>query len=160
MSRTLAGLALAACALGTTTAYAGDVNVGVTISGEIQPGVYGRIDLGNRPPPAVVYEQPVWVAQPPQHVYVEPVYMHVPPGHARNWRKYCGRYHACDRPVYFVRSSEYGPPPPPAPPRVGRGYDDRRDDGRGHGRGPDRNEGDGPGRGHDNGRGHGHDQNR
>ncbi len=139
MNKRLAGLAFAACALAMANAQAGNVNVGVTISGEIQPGVYGRIDLGNRPPPAVVYEQPVWVVQPPPRVYVAPVYMHVPPGHAKNWRKYCARYQACDRPVYFVRSSEYGPPPPPAPPRGGPGRP-----------------GDNPGRGHGNG--HGHDR--
>jgi hypothetical protein len=35
--------------------------------------------------------------------------MHVPPGHARNWAKHCGKYGACNRPVYFVMSAEYEP---------------------------------------------------
>ncbi len=134
MIKTWARAAAVACALGAANAYAGDVSVGVTISGEIQPGVYGTIELGNRPPPPVVYAQPVWIQQPPPRVYVAPVYMHVPPGHAKNWRRYCGRYHACDRPVYFVRSSEYGPPPPP-PRRDYRGDEDDRGPGHGKGKG-------------------------
>jgi hypothetical protein len=47
----------------------------------------------------------VVVGAPP----VEPIYLHVPPGHAKHWRKHCHEYHACDRPVYFVRSAEYEP---------------------------------------------------
>jgi hypothetical protein len=90
-------------------ARAQSVSVNATITGEIVPGVYGRVVLGNRPPPAVVYAQPV-VAVPlaaPQPV--EPIYLHVPPGHAKNWRKHCHEYHACNRPVYFVKSAEYEP---------------------------------------------------
>ena len=52
--------------------------------------------------PVVV--QPVMGAPPG-----EPLYLHVPPGHAKHWRKHCHEYHACDRPVYFVRSAEYEP---------------------------------------------------
>ncbi|TLY72983.1 MAG: hypothetical protein E6K46_02035, partial [Gammaproteobacteria bacterium] len=69
-------------------ARAQNVNVGVTITGEIVPGVYGQVVLGNGPPPPVVYVQPVLaapvvVAEP---VPVEPIYLHVPPGHAKHWR--------------------------------------------------------------------------
>ena len=42
-------------------------------------------------------------------VPVQPLYLHVPPGHAKHWRKHCHEYHACNRPVYFVRSAEYEP---------------------------------------------------
>jgi len=91
--------------------HAQSVSVNATITGEIVPGVYGRVVLGNRPPPLVVYAQPV-VAVPvvvAQPVPMEPIYLHVPPGHAKNWRKHCHEYNACNRPVYFVRSAEYEP---------------------------------------------------
>jgi len=68
-----------------------------------QPGVYGRINIGNVPPPALVLPQPV-VVQHPQVVYERaPIYLYVPPAHQQNWRQYCGHYNACGQPVYFVR---------------------------------------------------------
>ncbi len=101
--------AVAAAALGTTAANA-DVDISVAIQGEIAPGVYGRVDLGGRPPPPLVYARPVIIEQPPPHVVVaEPLYLHVPPEHARAWRLHCREYHACNRQVYFVRSREYEP---------------------------------------------------
>ena len=92
-------------------ARAQNVNVGVTITGEIVPGVYGQVVLGNGPPPPVVYVQPVLAAPvvAAEPVSVEPIYLHVPPGHAKHWRKHCHEYNACNRPVYFVRSAEYEP---------------------------------------------------
>jgi hypothetical protein len=96
-------------ALASPLATAGDVSIGVTIKGEIVPGVYGRVDLANRPPPPLLYAQPVIIERSPPHVVVEPVYLHVPPGHAKNWNKHCREYHACGRPVYFVKSAEYEP---------------------------------------------------
>jgi hypothetical protein len=106
MQNTIPKLLVALIALGVTAAHAGNVNVGVTISGEIQPGVYGRVNIGNTPPP-VVYAQPVLIAPPPRVVHMEPLYLHVPPGHAKKWNKFCYKYDACGRPVYFVRSDEY-----------------------------------------------------
>jgi hypothetical protein len=47
--------ALFASAL-TTLAHAG-TNVGVAVDIN-QAGAYGRIELGNRPPPPVIYQQP------------------------------------------------------------------------------------------------------
>jgi hypothetical protein len=91
--------------------HAQSVSVNATITGEIVPGVYGQVVLGNRPPPRVVYAQPL-VAVPvvvARAVPMEPIYLHVPPGHAKNWRKHCHEYNACNRPVYFVRSAEYEP---------------------------------------------------
>jgi hypothetical protein len=118
-NRILVAFVLAA---GAPLAHAGDVSVGVSITGEILPGVYGRVDLANRPPPPLVYAEPVVIVRPPPHVVYAPVYLHVPPGHAKNWRKHCLEYDACGRPVYFVKSAEYDP-----------GY--RRDDeGRGRGK--------------------------
>lgn len=113
-------LSLAAIA---PSAHAGDVSVGVTITGEIVPGVYGRVDLANRPPPQLVYAQPVVIERPPPRVIVEPVYLHVPPGHAKNWSKHCHEYHACNRPVYFVKSAEYEPGYKPGHGK-GHGHDD------------------------------------
>lgn len=85
-------------------AMATDVGVSVSIG---QPGFYGRIDIGNAPPPVLVYPQPV-VIQPVAVVQpVQPVYLHVPPGHAKNWGKHCAKYNACSRPVYFVKDDWY-----------------------------------------------------
>src|SRR5579872_6848077 len=86
------------------------VSVNAVITGQVVPGVYGQVVIGNAPPPPVVYQQPVVIEPAPVGVApVEPIYLHVPPGHARNWRKHCHEYHACNRPVYFVRSAEYEP---------------------------------------------------
>ncbi len=86
------------------------ISVGAVITGEVVPGVYGQVVIGNRPPPALVAPQPVMIEPVPMGVAPpEPIYLHVPPGHARNWRKHCHEYHACNRPVYFVRSAEYEP---------------------------------------------------
>lgn len=108
-SRTIAMIA-AALATAGPLAYAGDIAVGVTITGEITPGVYGRVDLTNRPaPPPVVYAQPVIIERTAVAERAPPVYLHVPPGHAKNWRRYCHEYHACNQRVYFVKSREYEP---------------------------------------------------
>jgi len=95
---------LLAAALAVTSAAAQDVRV--TISGEVSPGVYGRVDIGTKPPPLV---QPTAVLIVKQGKPPAPIYMHVPPGHAKNWRKHCARYNACGVPVYFVKSAEYEP---------------------------------------------------
>ena len=111
--RAILSVLLSVLAFGTVVplAQAQNVSISATITGEIVPGVYGHVVLGNRPPPPLVYAQPV-VAVPVvvvQPVPMEPIYLHVPPGHARNWRKHCHEYNACNRPVYFVRSAEYDP---------------------------------------------------
>jgi len=82
-------------------------DVRVTISGEVAPGVYGRVDIGTRPPPPLVFPQAVLIVTPSKPPAA--IYMHVPPGHAKNWRKHCSRYNACNVPVYFVKSAEYEP---------------------------------------------------
>jgi hypothetical protein len=100
-----ATLAIASCG-----AWAGEPTIRVSVGGEISPGVYGQVELGNAPPPPVVYQRPVVIVQPaPQAVVLQPIYLHVPPGHAKKWAKHCHKYDACGRPVYFVRSSEYEP---------------------------------------------------
>ena len=102
-------LILSALAAAATCAQAQNVSVNAVITGQVVPGVYGQVVLGNAPPPPVVYQQPVVVAPVVGAPPMEPIYLHVPPGHAKHWRKHCAEYHACGRPVYFVRSAEYEP---------------------------------------------------
>jgi hypothetical protein len=123
-------LTLAACAAQAQT----DVNV--SIEGMIKPGVYGRVEIGTRPPPPVVYPQPVIITAPVV-VQQAPIYMHVPPGHAKNWAKHCSKYNACNQSVYFVQVNEEN---------YARSGDDEDEDRKGHGKGKDK------GRKH----GHGH----
>ncbi|WP_343622623.1 hypothetical protein [Roseateles puraquae] len=117
-------------------AHATDVGVSIQVG---QPGFYGRIDIGNAPPPVVLAE-PVWVQRRP--VQVAPVYMRIPPGHQKNWAKHCARYDACGVPVYFVREDWYQSryaqsAEPPRGPDADRG----KGNGRGHGHGRDKDKG-------------------
>lgn len=102
--------------------------VGISVD-IVQPGVYGRIEIGNQPPP-VIYTQPVIIAQPVHPA--PPMYLYVPPGHQKKWGKHCAKYNACGRPVYFVREDW-----------VQHQYDDRQ-----HGHGKDKHHGKGHGKGH------------
>lgn len=112
--------------------------------------VYGRINIGNAPPPPLIYAEPVIIHRPAVVVPRAPIYLYVPPGHAKNWGKHCGRYNACNQPVYFVQE----PPPRRGPPPRAHGRDDRRwDDDHRHGGKHDRDQD--RGRGHGNGKGHG-----
>ena len=89
--------------------FAGDLGINVILSGEIKPGVYGEVQIGNAPRPVVVYDQPRVIVVNKRYINEPPIYLHVPPGHAKHWDKHCGEYHACERRVYFVRSEEYEP---------------------------------------------------
>lgn len=138
---------LSAAALSSTAMAATNVGVSVSVN---QPGFYGRIDLGDQPPPLVIYPQPVIITRQPVYYQQRPIYLRVPPGHSKDWARYCSRYQACNQPVYFVRDDD---------PRWGSRHehydrDDRRDyrdddDDRGPGRGHGRGHGHGHGRGHD-----------
>lgn len=151
LARGAAALA-AVAAIGFTPAHAADVGVSINIS---QPGVYGRVDIGQFPQPQVVYAQPVWVKPVPQAPRPAPVYLWVPPGHQKNWSKHCGRYNACGVPVYFVRDDWYHQHVDRRQERRDDRRDDRREDWRDDHRG---GHGDGhPGKGHGHGRGHGRD---
>ena len=77
--------------------------VNATVSGQLQPGIYGRIDIGNAPPPPLIYAQPIIIQRPAVLVQQAPLYLHVPPGHAKKWSKHCGKYNACGQQVYFVK---------------------------------------------------------
>jgi len=58
--------------------HAGDLNIHVMLSGEVAPGVYGQVQIGNERPPPLVYAQPMLIV--PQTAPPPPVYLHVPPG--------------------------------------------------------------------------------
>lgn len=93
-----------AAALGAAAGAAhAQAYVNATVGGQIAPGVYGRVDIGNGGPPALLYPQPVVIAPPALAVPRAPIYMYVPPGHAKHWSKHCARYAACGQPVYFVK---------------------------------------------------------
>lgn len=74
----------------------------VPVAGYGEPPIYGHAEVGSYAP-GIVYSQPILVAPPRFSTAGPPVYLHVPPEHHRHWRQHCGRYSACDRPVYFVR---------------------------------------------------------
>jgi hypothetical protein len=93
--------------IGAGVGRAGDLNIRIILAGEIAPGVYGQVDLGDEAPPPLVYAAPVLIV--PVATPLPPVYLYVPPGHVRYWRRYCHQYNACSRPVYFVRPPEYEP---------------------------------------------------
>lgn len=116
---------LAAMLVAAPAVRAADVGVSIAIS---QPGVYGRIDIGRFPQPAVIVAQPVIIAPRPVVVAPQPVYMWVPKGHRKNWSKHCRDYNACGVPVYFVRHDWYDD-------HVRHAGDRRRDDDRGKGKG-------------------------
>ena len=143
---------LVAAAIGPAAA---ETRIGVSI-GINQPGVYGRINIGDMPPPALVYAQPVIIA-PPQVVYERrPIYLYVPAVHQQDWRRYCGRYAACGQPVYFVRDQwvreRYQQEHPGWDRGRHRGWDKQRDDRRDDRRADRRDD-----RRDDRGRGHGRD---
>lgn len=129
-------------AVGAAGSVAAQTSVGVSI-GINQPGVYGRINIGDVPPPALILPQPMIIAPPRVAVQRAPIYLYVPPAHQQNWGRYCGRYSACGQPVYFVRDEwvreRYAHEHP--------GWD------RGRHRGWDKGDDRGPGRGHGHGRG-------
>ena len=150
--KTLQTSVLVSLLLSCLTAYAGEPSINITVSGEVTPGVYGEIQIGNAPPPPVVYVTPVIITPRPHHDEDKPVYLHVPPGHAKNWARHCREYNACNRHVYFVRSAEYEPGY--SGDHDGMRGNERKHEHRGDGR---RDEGrrDEGSRGEDSGHGHG-----
>jgi hypothetical protein len=141
-------LCVAALSLSATAASAADVGVSITLG---QPGFYGQIDIGAVPQPQLVYPQPVVIQRSPEYVSAQPIYLHVPPGHEKHWSKHCAEYHACGRPVYFVRDDWYNNE---YVSHYHHGDRDHGDDhGHGHGRGHDKDHGHDD-HGHDD---HGHD---
>lgn len=151
MKRFLIAAAVAAASAGTTTAPALAADVGVSISIG-QPGFYGQLDIGDYPPPLVIYRQPVII----ERSYEErpPIYLRVPPGHAKHWNKHCGEYNACGERVYFVQNNWYNREYVPRYREQHREHhEDRREE-----RGDDhRGDHENDRHGDDHGHGHGHD---
>ncbi len=146
----LAAAALVASAALTSAHAATSIGVSIGIN---QPGVYGRIDIGDFPRPEVVYAQPVIIAPPPVYYDRQPIYLYVPAPHQQDWRRYCGRYNACGQPVYFVQDRwvreryEHEHPGWDRGRRGGKDKHDRddhddHDNGRGNGKGHGRGHGD------------------
>jgi hypothetical protein len=133
MKNTVASALAAATLAFAGTAAATDVGVSIGIS---QPGVYGRIDIGRFPQPAVVVPQPVIIQPPVAVVRPAPVYMWVPRGHRKDWKKHCREYNACGVPVYFVRHDWYDQ----------HVMAEHRGKGKGQDRGPGKGQGKGKGR--------------
>jgi hypothetical protein len=104
ITKVLATTLIAIGASAASLAQARDINVGVSIGGEFQPGVYGQVNVNTMPGYSMVYPQPTMVvAQPAYAVPVQPVYIYAPPAHIHHWHQHCGYYNACSRPVYFVQ---------------------------------------------------------
>ncbi len=126
-------------------AHAANVGVSVSVG---QPGFYGRIDIGNAPPPELIYPQPVVIRPAPDYVVGEPIYLHVPPGHEKHWDKNCRKYNACGRPVYFVRDKWYNNTYVPYyREHHGKGHDKKQKEKRG--KGHDKKQKEKHGKGHD-----------
>ena len=68
LSGAAAGLLLAAAGGAQAQAY-----VNATVGGELAPGVYGRINIGNAPPPPLIYAEPVIIHRPAVVVPLAPV---------------------------------------------------------------------------------------
>src|SRR5665811_774235 len=119
MKRFLIAAAVAAATF-TNPAIAADVGVSISVG---QPGFYGRLDIGNYPPPQLLYRQPIMVERVP--VSRPPIYLRVPPGHAKNWSKHCREYNACGERVLFVQDSWYNRE---YVPRYQEQHRDRRDE--------------------------------
>jgi hypothetical protein len=140
MKKLLVGLILAAA---SGLASAADVGVSIRIG---DPNFYGVIDIGEAPPPRLIYAQPMIVNQPVV-VVREPLYLHVPPGHAKHWDKHCAEYGACGRRVYFVEDNWYETVYAPRYREVHWKHDDHDDHGdhgdhdKGHGKGKGKGKG-------------------
>ena len=97
--QTFLAILLGLVAITTDTALAG---VSISIG---EPGFYGRIDIGGYAAPPLIYPEPIIVHR--VRTWYPPIYLRVPPLHAKRWYKYCNRYNACGRPVYFVDDGWY-----------------------------------------------------
>lgn len=98
----LAAVFALACVAGATPAVAANVGISIRIG---DPGFYGLLDIDSRYRPQVIQSKPVVVVKRGRNL--APVYLRVPRDHSRQWSRYCGRYNACARPVYFVRDEWY-----------------------------------------------------
>lgn len=104
-------LALTLACIGAAPAAHAATQIAVSI-GINAPGQYGRIDFNNYPQAVLITQQPVIYLRETVVVQQAPIYLYAPTGHQANWGRYCRRYQACGRPVYFVREdwvrAQYG----------------------------------------------------
>ena len=146
MKKLIVALALASAA-GATPVLAADVGIAISIG---EPGFYGQLVIGSVDRPRLLNSRPVEVVH--RYRNLAPIYLRVPDAHRRNWNRYCERYNACARPVYFVRDDWYRDDYAPRY-RKEHGYDKHEDRGRNddHDRGRDHGNGnhDDKGRDHD-----------
>ncbi len=101
--RFLVSGSLAALLWVSTGSVQAQIYVNGSVAAALPSGIYGRIDIGQAPPPPLLYAQPIVVQHPVMVVPQEPVYLYVPRDHAKHWRKHCRQYQACGQPVYFLR---------------------------------------------------------
>jgi hypothetical protein len=113
-------LATAACG---GPALATDIGISIRLG---DPGFYGQLDPSEYGRPRLIYGQPVLVER--RYRNLAPIYLRVPANEARNWRRYCDRYNACTRPVYFVRDDWYRDVYAPRYRQIHGNGNDRRDD--------------------------------
>lgn len=137
MKRFLAAVTVMLTIGSSIQVFAADVGVSISVG---QPGFYGRIDIGNAPPPEYVNPQPIIIQPAPRGIYAQPIYLRVPPGHRKHWRKHCAKYNACGQPVYFVKDRWYTDV---YAPHYNKHHDERYDgnQGRGHKKGKHRGHG-------------------
>ncbi len=101
MKKLIAAIALTAAACAAPV-FAANVGISIRVG---EPGFYGQLDIDNGYSPRVLYREPVVIER--RYRNATPAYLVVPREHSRNWGRYCSRYNACSRPVYFVRDEWY-----------------------------------------------------
>ena len=149
--KSILALAVAAASLASAAPAGAQISADIGIN---QPGIYGRIRIGEVPPPALYRSEPIVVVRPRVVVEQPPVYLYVPVVQQQNWGQYCGRYGACGQPVYFVRDEWVRERYEQEHPGWNRGRHlgwDKKED-RGHNDGDGDDQGKGHGRGHDKGK--------
>jgi hypothetical protein len=99
MKKLIAALALTSIAVAAPAFSAVGVSIHIA-----EPGFYGQLDIGGFQP-RVIYREPIVVHR--RYAALAPLYLYVPREHSRDWNRYCNRYDACARPVYFVRDDWY-----------------------------------------------------
>ncbi len=96
MMNAFRNVAIAAIAIVTAAplASAADKDASAVITGPVTPGVYGRVEVANKPLPALVFEQAMFVERPGYRRAGGTPVPARPPEHAKNWRKFCDKYQA------------------------------------------------------------------
>jgi hypothetical protein len=72
---------------------------------DMDPGIYGRLDVSKFGHPPVIRREAVVANGVKHRTSSKPVYLHEAPGQESHWQAYCRTYDACSVPVYFVTES-------------------------------------------------------